>query len=343
MNEHATEADWEYCRMILPKVSRTFALNIAQLEGDMYKAVLLGYLLFRIADTFEDTMYRDEKEKIADLKDFSAIFKENRQLGQRLKLYEPLKFRWKENSYAKDLLENGHIVLRCYFNILDTSRQIIDPLLVETSEGMARFQQLKLQTECPIFQLKDIRQLKEYCYCVAGIVGVMLTRLFCQSKSIEAVRSELEKSQISFGIALQLINIIKDYKRDIARGWCYIPLTITRKYQIELAKIESLSIDQIRRITEDMSPLVITRLDSTLRYIKSLPLGEISIRMFCIIPFVIGYRTLGQIVQMRGDKISRQEVASILDKCAAYAHSNALLEQDYLELRNNFLDNQPFS
>jgi farnesyl-diphosphate farnesyltransferase len=174
-------------------------------------------------------------------------------------------------------------------------------------------------------------------------VGVMLTRLFCQSKSIEAVRSELEKSQISFGIALQLINIIKDYKRDIARGWCYIPLTITRKYQIELAKIESLSIDQIRRITEDMSPLVITRLDSTLRYIKSLPLGEISIRMFCIIPFVIGYRTLGQIVQMRGDKISRQEVASILDKCAAYAHSNALLEQDYLELRNNFLDNQPFS
>ncbi len=343
MNNGVTGRDWEYSRKILPKVSRTFALNIATLEGDIYKTVLLGYLLFRIADTFEDTIYRGEKEKIVDLRDLAAIFEGNKGLGQRLKLYESLKFRWKEDSYAKNLIENGHRVLRCYFDIPDTSRRIIDPLLVETSDGMARFQEMKLHSNSKIFQLRDIKELEDYCYYVAGVVGVMLTRLFCQKKNIEEVRAELEGLQISFGIALQLINIIKDYKKDIGRGWCYIPLTITRKYHIELSKIQTLSIIESRGIIRGMAPLIVTYLDSTLRYIKLLSMGESSIRMFCVIPFVIGYRTLGKIVQMKGDKISREEVASILQESSAYAQSNALLEEDYLRARSACLDTPRFS
>jgi len=333
MSDQIREMDWEYCRKVLPKVSRTFALNIAQLEGYIYKTVLLGYLLFRIADTFEDTMYQNEKEKIANLKDFSAVFRGNKDLSKRLKLYESLKFRWKENSYTKNLIDNGHMVLRCYFDMPDTCRQIIDPLIVETSEGMARFQKRKLQSKTKIFQHTDIKELEDYCYYVAGIVGVMLTKLFCQKKGIEEIRSELENFQIPFGIALQLINIIRDFRKDIARGWCYIPLAITDKYHIELDKIETLSIKQRQGIIKDMIPLTLTYLDSTLRYIKLLPLSERSIRLFCIIPFIIGYRTLGKIVQMEGTKISRQEVAFIIQKSTTYAQSNSFLEEDYLGIK----------
>jgi farnesyl-diphosphate farnesyltransferase len=330
MRDQIREMDWEYCRKVLPKVSRTFTLNIAQLEGYIFKTVLVGYLLFRIADTFEDTIYQDEKEKIANLKDFSAVFRGNKDLSKRLKLYESLKFRWKENSYAKALIENGHIVLRCYFDMPDTCRQIIDPLIVETSEGMARFQKQKLQSKTMVFQLTDIKELEDYCYYVAGIVGVMLTKLFCQKKDTEEKRYELEKFQIPFGIALQLINIIKDFRKDIARGWCYIPLTITEKYQIELDKIETLSIKQKQGIIKDMIPLIVTYLDSTLKYIKLLPLSERSVRLFCIIPFIIGHKTLRKIVQMEGNKISRQEVAFIIHKSTIYAQSNSSLEEDYL-------------
>lgn len=91
-------------------------------------------------------------------------------------------------------------------------------LIVETSEGMVRFQERKLQSKIEIFQLKDIKELEDYCYYVAGIVGVTLTKIFCQKKGIEEKRFELEDFQILFGIALQLINIIKDFKKDIARG-----------------------------------------------------------------------------------------------------------------------------
>jgi len=229
MDDHATKRDWAYCREMLQKVSRTFAFNITQLHGDIFKAVLLGYLLFRIADTFEDNLYQGEERKIADLEDFSEIFRGNKDLHQRLRLYESLKFRWNENSYEKDLIENGSIVLRCYFDISETYRRIVDPLLVKTSEGMAKFQKRKLESKSTIFQLADIKELEDYCYYVAGVVGVMLTKIFCEKQSIREKRSELERFEVHFGLALQLINIIKDYEKDMARGWFYIPVTVTEK------------------------------------------------------------------------------------------------------------------
>ena len=337
MIDQAREEDWEYCRNILPLVSRTFSLNIEQLEGDIFKTVLLGYLLFRIADTFEDTIYQDEKEKIADLRDFSEIFKGDKDLSHRLKLYESLKFRWKESSNEKSLTENGHIVLRCYFDLRDAYRKIIDPLIVETSEGMLEFQKRKLQSNSKTFQLADIKELEEYCYYVAGVVGVMLTKIFCHSESVKKQKSELEKFQIHFGIALQLINIIKDYQKDIGRGWCYIPHSITKEYQIEINAIKTLSTKQRQGVTNSVLPFIIPYLDSTLEYIKLLPLEERSIRMFCIIPFVLGYRTLSKIAQMEGNKISRQEVGDIIHTSDTFAQSNSFLEEDYLKVKEKLL------
>ncbi len=336
MDDHATKRDWVYCREMLQKVSRTFALNITQLHGDIFKAVLLGYLLFRIADTFEDNLYQGEEEKIADLEDFSEIFRGNKDLHQRLRLYESLKFRWNENSYEKDLIENGSIVLRCYFDISETYRRIIDPLLVKTSEGMAKFQRRKLESKSTIFQLADIKELEDYCYYVAGVVGVMLTKVFCEKQSIREKRSELERFEVHFGLALQLINIIKDYEKDMARGWFYIPVTVTENYNIELDKIDTLSMDQRQGIVQELIPRVVRYLDSTLKYIRLLPLHETSIRRFCVLPFVIGYRTLAKVVQVEGNKISREEVASIVNKTALYAQSNRALEEDYLEIRGRY-------
>ncbi len=337
MDGQVLKEDWEYCRNILPKVSRTFALNIEQLGGEIYRTVLIGYLLFRIADTFEDNSHRDENAKISDLKGLSVLFEGDKNLSERLRLYEPLKSLWKENSHEKELIENGHRVLKCYFDIPDKYIKIIDPLIAEAIEGMIKFKKLKLKSRNNIFQLNDSKELEEYCYYVAGIVGVMLTKIFCQKDGIRNNKSELEKYQIHFGLALQLVNIIKDYEKDIERGWCYIPLTITQKYKIKPDNIGSLSIEQQQGIIRDLSRPAVTYLDSTLKYIKLLPMEEISIRMFCIIPFVLAYRTLVKIIRMEGNKLSREEVAYLLDMCNTFAESNSLLEEDYLRNKEDYI------
>ncbi len=327
-----TRMDWKYCEEILPKVSRTFTLNIAQLRGDIYKAVLLGYLFFRIADTFEDNTFQNEIEKIGALRDYSEIFRGTKSLDERLKQYGSLKFRWVEESSDKNLIENGDRVIRCYFDLPNIYREIVDPYILRTSEGMVRFQKRKLESNAKVFQLHDVKDLEDYCYCVAGIVGEMLTQIFCQRGSISAVKSELDKYQVQFGLALQVTNIAKDYRKDVKRGWCYVPASITEKHGITLDKVVTLSISQKKRLLSELRPVILGYFNSTLKYIKAIPETEEAIRMFCVIPFVLAYNTLFNITRMRGNKLSRDQVAAILVKCSSCAKSNDLLEKDYLEI-----------
>ncbi|HEY64874.1 MAG TPA: squalene/phytoene synthase family protein [Caldilineae bacterium] len=326
-----TKADWEYCEEVLPKVSRTFALNIGELEGETRRAVLLGYLLFRIADTFEDNDHQSEEEKIKALLEFAEIFKGHKGLEERLSLYEPLKFRWAEDSPEKNLVENGDRVLRCYFDLPQIYRETMDPHVVETAEGMARFQKRKLEQGGKFFQPRDLTDLEDYCYYVAGNVGVMLTQIFCLREGLP--KRELEKRQVQFGLALQLTNIVKDYTKDLERGWCYIPASVTEKYGLKPEDLRHLSIEESKKILQELVPRVVYHFDSTLNYIKILPEREKDIRLFCLIPFVLAYYTLLQIVEGKGEKLSRPQVATILDKCKLFVGSNGRLEEDYLEVR----------
>lgn len=326
----ADKMDWKYCEGMLPKVSRTFALNIVQLKGDSYKAVTISYLLFRIADTFEDNLYQNEDEKIKVLIQLAKIFAGDKELNERLKLYEPLKFQWHEESDVKEVVENGDKVLKCYFDLPAKYRQIIDPLIVESVEGMIKFQKKKLESASKIFQLKDIKELEEYCYYVAGIVGVMLTRIFAMRKGIMPIKSELKKYEVQFGLALQLTNILKDWQKDLHRGWYFIPSSITHnKFKVNL----NLSLNQQLDIIKELIPWVLTYFDASLKYIEIIPISEQSIRLFCIIPFVLAYHTLSHLIKMGVDKLSRQEVLRILEVAKDEAVSNNLLKENYLKLK----------
>ena len=82
------------------------------------------------------------------------------------------------------------------------------------ASGMSEFQQLDTSAG-----LKNLRELDRYCYVVAGVVGEMLTELFCDySNEIKKRRDELLPLAISFGQGLQMTNILKDVWEDLGRG-----------------------------------------------------------------------------------------------------------------------------
>lgn len=328
-----TNADWEYCEEMLPKVSRTFALNIGKLEGKTYRAVLLGYLLFRIADTFEDNHHQSEEEKIKTLYNFAEVFKGNKGLEERLRLYKRLELGWGGETPEEGLVENGDRVLRCYFELPGVYREIIAPCLIESAEGMASFQKRKLEYGAEVFQLRDLSDLENYCYYVAGDIGMMLTQIFCLRESLLASKPNLEKNQLQFGLALQFTNIVKDYAKDMERGWCYIPASITQKLELSPEQLHYLSAEGRRKILKELVPRVVQHFDSTLSYIKALPKAEKDIRLFCLIAFVLAYNTLLQIVEGKGNKLTRPQVAAILEECEFFAISNRKLEEDYLKAR----------
>ncbi|HYL99688.1 MAG TPA: phytoene/squalene synthase family protein, partial [Blastocatellia bacterium] len=60
--------------------------------------------------------------------------------------------------------------------------------------------------------------LREYCYRVASAVGLLCIEIF----GYESLRTR--EYAVNLGLALQLTNIIRDLKEDVARDRIYIPL-----------------------------------------------------------------------------------------------------------------------
>ena len=88
--------------------------------------------------------------------------------------------------------------------------------------------------------LGSVEELDRYCYYVAGTVGHLLTALFWQhhGKGTAARRARLEALATSFGLGLQLTNIIKDIADDRQRGRSYVPRQLTELVGINPEQIQ---------------------------------------------------------------------------------------------------------
>src|SRR5882757_7053781 len=68
---------------LLLKTSRTFALAIPMLPQPTRREVSVAYLLFRIADTFEDATHWPQANRIAALNELCALLEANDLIGLR--------------------------------------------------------------------------------------------------------------------------------------------------------------------------------------------------------------------------------------------------------------------
>jgi phytoene synthase len=67
-------------------------------------------------------------------------------------------------------------------------------------------------------RFKTFAELYQYCYRVASTVGIICVQIFgCQDAQSRDYATDL-------GLALQLTNILRDVKKDLAQGRLYIPL-----------------------------------------------------------------------------------------------------------------------
>ena len=91
---------------------------------------------------------------------------------------------------------------------------------------------------------RNFAELYEYCYKVAGVVGLIMIKIFGYSDP------EAKKHAESLGIAMQLTNILRDVREDYQRGRIYIPLEDMEKYGVSESDIAS------GKITENLKQLL---------------------------------------------------------------------------------------
>jgi farnesyl-diphosphate farnesyltransferase len=272
------EADEAYQEHILQYVSRTFALTIPQLPTELRRVVSNAYLLCRIADTVEDDNAVNS-EQTRDLGNmFTQVVAGNVPAKQFSdELYPLLSEQTIEEEH--DLIKNTESVIRITHSFNKNQRNALERCVRIMAKGMADYQ----DTET-LDGLENLAAMDEYCYYVAGVVGEMLTELFCDySDEINTNKDELMRLAVSFGQGLQMTNILKDIWDDRARGACWLPRDIFEKEGFDLSELnENNKNEKFQRGLEQLIGIARDHLNDALTYTLILPPEEKGIRKFCL-------------------------------------------------------------
>jgi farnesyl-diphosphate farnesyltransferase len=304
-----------FCAAILPAVSRTFALGIRVLPGDLGQAVLDAYLLCRIADTVEDAPGIEPNVKAALFDDFLLAFDDATALQRFLLGVATL---GGEPAHLL-LTQNSDLVFEHFSALPQSTRVVVRRCVTEMSVGMRKFVLLYPHG----IRIQTIDEYKEYCYYVAGTVGYMLTDLWHEySPSISARRHAILRERCrAFAEALQTVNILKDVAVDVEQeNSIYIPEELLRAHGSTQRKILAPELlANNRAALSQLIQLAWHDLEEAKNYLLLIPRRAVSIRLFCILPLLLAYATLRDLVKSSAMlhtggsvKISRREVKSLL-------------------------------
>ena len=340
-----TPADLAYQDEILQGVSRTFALTIPQLPDALERVVGNAYLLCRIADTIED----DKHLPYPDKRQFSELFigvvgskLEARQAAREDEAGFPGDGTPDAEQFARDLyprlsptatdserdlIRHTAAIIRITHSFNERQQAALHRCIRIMADGMSRYQEANVANG-----LKDQQDMDEYCYYVAGVVGEMLTELFCDySSAINRNYDEMMQLAVSFGQGLQMTNILKDIWDDQKRNMCWLPQSVLESYGVSLDGDTPLR--NGREFQQALGHLVgVARmhLGNALKYTLLLPGNETGIRRFCLWALGMAVLTLRNINKRRdftsGDevKISRRSVR------ATIISANLLTRHDFL-------------
>ena len=316
---------------LLPRVSRTFALTIPQLPQALRIPVTNAYLLCRIADTIEDAPALSPGDKRAFLERFLSVLAAETSaerfaaqlaplLGETPGLGEP------------DLVRDTPAVMRITLGLRPQQRAAVLRCLTVMTRGMMGFQAGR-----GLRGLSDLQELEQYCYVVAGVVGEMLTELFCDySETIASRHAQMMPLAVSFGMGLQMTNILKDIWEDRRNGSCWLPRDVFSQAGIELGDPASIHLEPaFRDGLETLIGITHGRLRQAIRYTRLIPRQETGLRRFCLLAIGLAVFTLRKIHRNPGFssakevKVCRRTVHATLVGSRLAAHSNTLLEATF--------------
>ncbi|HXA93484.1 MAG TPA: phytoene/squalene synthase family protein [Steroidobacteraceae bacterium] len=304
-------SDTAYQDQILPHVSRTFALTIPQLPATLRTAVTSAYLLCRIADTIEDEPGLPPEETLLYLERFTAVVNGS-EAPQPLAQEVAERLTERTLPAERELVRHMERVIRVTVTLSQAEQEAIQRCIRLMCYGMHQFQRT-----ASLRGLATLGDLDSYCYYVAGVVGEMLTELFCaHSANIERQRAGLRERAVSFAQGLQMTNILKDVWEDRSRGACWLPQEVFARHGVDLMQIapESYRPEFGAAMTE-LVAVAHAHLRNALEFTLLIPRRERGIRRFCLWAIGLAVLTLRRIAAnprfTSGSevKVSRQAVA----------------------------------
>ncbi len=320
--------DLSFQQKLLERVSRSFAFTIPELPSPLCKIVANAYLLLRIADTIED-----EKALTLDQKQFfwdeliGAI--SERGIPETLTSDLPHLLSPATSPDERELIKNSSRIIFITRSFNENEREVLKRCLKVVCKGMMKFQRDRNPKG-----LRNLAELNDYCYYVAGVVGEFLTDLFCNySVEISKKRLVLRKLAVSFGQGLQITNILKDLWKDLDQGVCWLPGDLFKREGFALEDISRGNDSKgFKKGISELVAIAHSHLKNALTYTLLIPRSETGIRKFCLWSIGLALFTLRKISKKtylnksEDLKISRRSVRVITLTTCLILKSNFLLK-----------------
>lgn len=280
---------------IFPSISRTFAFTIPKLLEPIQGDMLISYAIFRLIDTIEDSSLSNILKKKA-MNVFMEALREGKKIN--MPVIPTAKNYAKLIEYAPSLLEVFHSL----------PPDIKNHILMVADEMVKGFSDSNVQ------EINTIEDQNIYCYYAAGIIGELITKIFCSRGVIsESLYEKLMPLSKDFGLALQKVNIIKDVRKDFLEGRYYWPKELLDRHALTHKTLLENKI-KAAEVLEDLKEDVKKYVELAVNYIDLLPHYPKGLRVFCSDNLLMAIATLRDVDVRVFDgevKISKEEVYEI--------------------------------
>ena len=283
--------DLAYQDAVLPGVSRTFALTIPVLPAKLAAVVTNAYLLCRLADTIEDDVGLTDAQKSGFHERFVRIVEGDEAAEPFAAELAPM-LAASALPDERDLVANTARIIRVTHSFSEREGTALTRCVRIMCAGMPQFQRNRSLAGLP-----DVAALDAYCYCVAGVVGEMLTELFClHCAPLERERPRMLKLAVSFGQGLQMTNILKDVWDDRRGDTCWLPRSVFDAGRFDLERLDQLhGTEAFKRGLRQLIGIAHAHLRNALDYTCLIPKHEVGIRRFCLWAIGLAVLTLRKI------------------------------------------------
>jgi farnesyl-diphosphate farnesyltransferase len=267
--------DRTFCYAALNQVSRSFAVVIQQLPVELRDPVCVFYLVLRGLDSVEDDMTYPEELRLPLLRNFHKKCTER---GWKIEGVG-------DSDDYRVLLANFDKVINVFYTLKPEYRDVITNICDKMGNGMADYASRKVVT---------LNDYDDYCYYVAGLVGIGLSNLFYASGlESQQLGSNFELAN-SMGLLLQKTNISRDYYEDLNLGRSFWPKEIWGKYTNRLDELQQNphSAESLACINELVTD-ALQHVSNCILYLDMI--RDPQVFRFCAIPQVMAMATLAKI------------------------------------------------
>ena len=315
----------KHMKRMLIGTSRSFYLTLKFLPSKIRNQIVLMYLLARLSDTIADSKTDDKEYLESLLESYSNRIQQGRgDLPNFIELANK-----QDNLSERELLLNSKIPIEALENSKiytdDDRMKIRDCLKIIISGQTLDLKRFTGASEKSMIGLRNEKELDEYTYMVAGCVGEFWTHMTLghQFKLNQEKEDIFFTKAVSFGKALQLINILRDLPEDLRMGRCYIPIEELSKHNLIIEDLlESENIIKFKPIFDSYIDKTDNYLDEAIEYIEMIPKYQFRLRLSCMVPVIIGQKTLnllrnGNILDSNNRiKVDRSEIKKVVRKAA---------------------------